>query len=99
MRLSAQARLFRVYLLDTQYGTYTAGLFGIPEGEELVKGPLDTLNPLLLALGGVFVGKGQGVDVGPVWEQVEVEQAQVGEQDGYIGRGRSGDGHGPWVWA
>lgn len=52
--------------------SYIARLIRVPQHEKLVKRPLDGLDPLLLALGGIFVGKGQGVDVWPVGEMIEV---------------------------
>lgn len=59
---SAQACLF--LLEDCR--TYIAGLFRVPEREELVERPLDTLDPLLLPLSNISVGEGEGVNMWPV---------------------------------
>lgn len=46
--------------------------FRIPERKELVQGPLDGLNALLLTLASIFDSECQGVDAGPVWVQIEI---------------------------
>lgn len=66
---------------EWEKATDILGLSRIPETEELVESPLDALGPLLLALGGILVRKSQGVDVGPIRQEVEVQQAQVRQED------------------
>lgn len=55
-------------------------LLRVPKGKELVQGPFDALDPLLLR------GKNMGVEPGPVGEEVEVEKTQVSQEDGKVGR-------------
>ena len=54
---------------------HISGLVGVPQLKQPEQRPLDALDALLLALRGVLGAEGQGVDVGPVGEKVEVEEA------------------------
>jgi hypothetical protein len=52
--------------------THITSLFGIPEAKELVEGPFDTLDSFLLSLRSILGGEGQGINIRPVWVQIEV---------------------------
>lgn len=60
--------------------SYIARLIWVPQREQLVERPLDGLDPLLLTLGSIFVGECQGVDIWPVGQVIEVQKAQIGEE-------------------
>lgn len=61
-------------------GSYIARLIWIPQREELVERPLDSLDPLLLTLGSIFVGECQRVYIWPVGQVIKVQKAQIGEK-------------------
>jgi hypothetical protein len=63
--------------------TYITGFVRVPQAEELVQRPLNALDALLLALGGIFGTERQGVEIGPIGPQIEIQQAEVGEKEWY----------------